>query len=197
MQATTKDDPDAIFDTWYQEARARKDIVDASAMSVATVQADGSPSVRIVLLKAHDARGFVFYTHTESPKGRDMKRNPRAALCFHWAPLGRQVRVRGSVEAVAPKEADDYFASRPRLSQLGAWASRQSEPLASRLALEAAVSTVALRYLISSVPRPPFWSGYRVVAESIEFWAERPFRAHERRLYRRVVGGWESCLLSP
>lgn len=183
--------PLQLFANWFSEAKACAEIADASAMALATADAAGRPSVRMVLLKHFDERGFVFYTNLESQKSRDLAENPRAALCFHWAALGRQVRVEGAVAPVEAAEADEYFATRPRLSQLGAWASRQSQPLANRYALETAVAWAAARYGAGAVPRPPHWSGFRVAVERIEFWREGAFRHHERSVYVRAEPGGE------
>ncbi len=166
-------------------------------MSLATVDAAGRPSVRMVLLKAADARGFVFYTNLGSPKIADLTANPRAALCLHWPILERQVRIEGRVEAVSEEEADAYFASRPRLSQLGAWASAQSQPMAGRFVLEQAVAAMALKFPVSAVPRPSFWSGRRVVPDLIEFWQQRAFRHHDRERFVRTAEGWQSQWLFP
>lgn len=168
-----------------------------TAMAMATSDAHGRPSVRMLLLKHADERGFVFYTNLGSPKIKDLKENPRAALCFYWMPLGKQVRVEGPVEAVSDEEADAYFATRPRLSQLGAWASVQSQPMPDRIALERKVAIVAARHALRKVPRPPFWSGYRVIPDRIEFWEERPFRRHRRVLYSKTNDAWKTELLFP
>lgn len=189
-------DPVARFQAWFAEARARE-VTDATAMSLATVGVTGRPTVRMLLLKAVDARGFVFYTNLTSPKITDLGANPWAALCFHWPKLERQVRIEGGVEAVSDAEADVYFATRPRLSQLGAWASQQSQPMAGRFVLEQAVAATALRFGVGAVPRPPFWFGRRVVPEVIEFWQQRAFRHHDRERYRRGAEGWQSELLFP
>lgn len=186
----------ARFHEW-RNAALRAGGPDPDAMALATVDAAGNPSVRMVLLKQADTRGFVFYTNLESPKARDLAARPRAALCFHWAPLGRQVRIEGDVEAVSAAEADAYFATRPRLSQIGAWESRQSAPMAGSLDLEQACAARALRQAFGPVPRPPFWSGFRLVPASIEFWSERPFRRHERLRYYREGGGWREARLYP
>lgn len=191
------EDPVALFQSWYAEAQRHRDIVDASAMALATADAHGRPAVRMVLLKAVDARGFVFYTDLRGPKARDLADNPEAELCFHWAPLDRQVRVHGHVEAVSAAEADAYFATRPRLSQLGAWASRQSEPMPRRFALHEAVARVGMRFGVGAVPRPLHWSGFRVVPENIEFWRQRPFRQHERLRFAKTEGSWEKEWLFP
>ena len=189
-------DPFALFGRWLAEAE-RSEPREPNAMSVATVGADGMPSVRVLLLKGLDQRGFVFYTNLASRKAAQMAANPKVALCFHWKSLGRQVRVEGLAERVTEAEADAYFASRPRGSQIGAWASRQSEPLESRAVLERAVAEMEARYGSGPVPRPPHWSGTRVVPERIEFWREREFRLHDRIIYLRSGGGWSSQRVYP
>jgi len=172
---------------------------DPNAMSLATVAPDGMPDVRTVLLKGVDERGFVFYTNTESQKGRELAASPKAGLLFYWKSLNRQVRIRGPVEGVTTEEADAYFATRPKAAQVGAWASQQSRPLESRLAFEKAIALYAAKYAIGAVPRPPHWSGYRVVPMSIEFWHDRPFRLHDRVEFRRDAHGapWSKTRMYP
>ena len=190
------ENPHTLFETWFAEARAAEPN-DSEAMAVATVGADGQPSVRMVLLKGHDERGFVFYTNLESRKADELAAGPRAALLFHWKSLRRQVRIEGPVERVADAEGDAYFATRSRDSQLGAWASDQSRPLESRAIFEARYDAVRARFEGMEVPRPPHWSGYRVVPERIEFWQDRVHRLHERRLFVKREGGWDEGLLYP
>jgi pyridoxamine 5'-phosphate oxidase len=189
-------DPHLLFEQWYAEARASEPN-DAEAMALATATADGRPAVRMVLLKGHDARGFVFYTNGQSRKGEELAANPRAALLFHWKSLRRQVRIEGLVAPAGPVEADAYFARRSRDSQLGAWASDQSRPLVSREAFESRFARLAASREGREVPRPPHWSGYRVAPERIEFWTDRPHRLHERRLFTRAGPGWTEGLLYP
>jgi pyridoxamine 5'-phosphate oxidase len=191
------DDPHALFDAWFAEAR-NSEPNDADAMALATVGVDGRPSARIVLLKGHDARGFVFYTNSESRKGGELAANPEAALVFHWKSLRRQVRVEGRTEPVSAAEADAYFATRSRDSQLGAWASDQSRPLDSRAAFEARYAALKADHEGREVPRPPHWWGYRLVPDRIEYWSDRPHRLHERRLFTLGPDGhWTEGLLYP
>jgi pyridoxamine 5'-phosphate oxidase len=190
------DDPHTLFDIWFTEARAAE-INDSNAMALATVDTRGRPSLRMVLLKGHSPRGFVFYTNMESRKAGDLLTNSRAALLFHWKSLRRQVRIEGPVERVADAEADLYFATRSRDSQLGAWASDQSRPLDSRATFEARFEAMAARFADVEVPRPPHWSGFRVLPERIEFWQDRAHRLHERRLFVRDADGWTEGLLYP
>jgi len=194
MDATT--DPFILFQTWLAHAQ-KHEPADPTAMALATADATGRPAVRMVLLKHADTHGFIFYTHTTSPKGRDLATNPRVALCFHWAKLERQIRIEGTVEATTATEADAYFATRPRLSQIGAWASRQSQPMHNRFELEQAVALNTLRFSLSKVPRPSYWNGYRVVPEKIEFWRQRPFRHHDRRVFVRDGDSWLATWLFP
>lgn len=190
-------DPHALFEEWLAEARSSEPN-DPVAMALATADAAGRPSVRMVLMKGHDARGFVFYTNRESRKGDELAANPHAALLFHWKSLRRQVRVEGPVQPVADAEADAYFATRSRDSQLGAWASDQSRPLDRREAFEARYGEMDAVYAEGEVPRPPHWSGYRIAPERIEFWTDRAHRLHERRLFvRGEGGGWSEGLLYP
>ena len=195
-KAAAMTDPLVLFEEWFAEARA-SEINHPEAMALATADATGQPSVRMVLLKGHGPDGFVFYTNDQSGKGEQLAANPRAALLFHWKSLRRQVRVEGRVERVSAAEADAYFASRARDSQLGAWASDQSRPLDSRETFERRFEQVKSRFEGQDVTRPPHWGGYRVVPNRIEFWRDRPYRLHERRLFTRSNGGWSEGLLYP
>lgn len=192
-------EPFLLFEEWFDEAK-KTELNDPNAMALATVDADGLPDVRMVLLNQRDARGFVFFTNTGSAKGRELAAVPKAAVVFHWKSLRRQVRVRGAVETVSDAEADAYFASRPRLSQIGAWASQQSRPMEGRFALEAAVAKVTAQYALGSVPRPPHWTGFRIRPVQIEFWHDRPFRLHDRVVFTRDTADmpdWTKTRLFP
>jgi len=195
---TDSPEPFRLFAAWFAEAEAREPS-NPNAMALATVDADGLPDVRMVLLKGFDEAGFVFYSNNESRKGVELAANPKAALAFHWKSLNRQVRVRGPVAPVPDAEADAYFATRPRGAQLGAWASRQSAPLESRFAFEKAIAAATARFPVGAVPRPPYWIGYRVTPLAIEFWQERPFRLHDRITFTRADpgDGWTKTRLYP
>ncbi len=194
MDEISEPEPFAPFRRWFAAASGERD---APAMALATATRDGCPSLRFVLLKGFDERGFVFYTNMESRKAEELSVNPRAALCFFWHVLRRQVRVEGIAEPVSEAEADAYFATRPRDSQLGAWASEQSRPLDERTRLERRVAEFASRFAGRAVVRPPFWSGFRVVPQRIEFWQERPSRLHDRWLYTREGETWRRQRLYP
>jgi pyridoxamine 5'-phosphate oxidase len=189
-------EPIALFGEWLKAAEASEPN-DPNAMALATVDGDGLPDVRMVLLKGFDAAGFVFFTNFESAKGRELLANPKAALCFHWKSLRKQVRVRGPVSEVSAAEADAYFASRQRGSRIGAWASQQSRPLESRFALEKAVAAYTARYAIGEIPRPAYWSGFRLAPQEIEFWSDGTFRLHDRIKFVRNGEGWEKTRLYP
>ncbi len=190
------DNPLDHFRAWFADAEAKEPAL-PEAFALATANADGAPSVRMILLKGVDERGFAFYTNLESRKGDELASNPRASMCFYWKSLDRQVRIEGSVEPVTDAEADAYFATRERTSQLGAWASRQSRPLEGRFELEAEVAKYTAKFHVGKVPRPPHWSGFRLLPERIEFWRQLAFRLHDRLEYRRVDGGWETSALFP
>jgi pyridoxamine 5'-phosphate oxidase len=189
-------DPIAEFGTWLDEA-GRREPNDPNAVCLATATPEGRPSARMVLLKGVDARGFVFYTNVESRKGQELTANPFAALCFHWKSLSRSVRVEGRVEMVSAEEADAYYASRPRGSRIGAWASRQSRPLEGRWALEQRVAEFTLKFGVGEIPRPEYWTGFRLVPDRIELWRNMPFRLHERRVFHREGEGWRLEMLYP
>jgi pyridoxamine 5'-phosphate oxidase len=189
-------DPIERFQAWLAEAETSEPN-DATAMALASVDNDGMPNVRMVLLKGVDDRGFVFYTNFESAKGEELLANPKAALCFHWKSLRRQVRVQGAIEPVEAEEADAYFASRAKDSQIGAWASQQSRPLPDRFALEKAVAVYTAKYGLGTVPRPPYWSGFRLLHERLEFWTDKPFRLHDREVFTRDGENWATEKLFP
>ncbi|MCB4822601.1 pyridoxamine 5'-phosphate oxidase [Roseicella aerolata] len=201
---STAEDPIARFESWMAEA-AKTEPNDPNAVCLATATPDGRPSARMVLLKGVDPRGFVFYTNLESRKGQELLANPQAALCFHWKSLQRSIRVEGPVEQVPEAEADAYYASRARGSRIGAWASRQSRPLEGRWALEKAVAEYTLKFGIGEIPRPPHWSGFRLLPQRIEFWRDMPFRLHDRQVFHRVAAsgagdapaGWRIEALYP
>ena len=195
---TEANEPLRLFAAWFAEAR-RSEPVNPEAMALATVDADGRPNARMVLLKGFDERGFVFYSNAESAKGRELADAPQAALTFYWKALQRQVRLRGHVEAVSNAEADAYFATRSRMAQIGAWASKQSTALESRLAFEKAIARFTAKFAIGTVPRPPYWVGYRVVPSEIEFWQERQFRLHDRIVFTRadLDAPWTKTRLYP
>jgi pyridoxamine 5'-phosphate oxidase len=195
---TEAGEPFALFSAWFEEA-VKAEPNDPNAMALATVDSGGLPNVRMVLMKSFDENGFVFFTNMGSQKGRELDGQPKAALGFHWKSLRRQVRVRGPVSHVEPAEADTYFATRPRLAQIGAWASKQSRPLESRMAFEKAIALTTAKYAIGEVPRPPEWSGYRITPLVMEFWHDRPFRLHDRIEFRRSEAGdaWVKTRLYP
>jgi pyridoxamine 5'-phosphate oxidase len=195
---TEADEPLRLFAAWFEEA-VKGEPRDPTAMSLATVDADGRPNVRMVLMKGFDERGFVFYTNVDSQKGRELDASHEGALLFHWKSLNRQVRLRGPVTRVDDQEADAYFATRPRLAQIGAWASKQSAPLESRHAFEKAIALTTAKYALGTIPRPPNWTGYRLSPLAIEFWHDRPFRLHDRIEFRREAAGapWHKTRLYP
>jgi pyridoxamine 5'-phosphate oxidase len=194
---TAAEEPFRLFAAWLDDA-TKAEPNDPNGLALATVDEDGMPNVRMVLLKGFDEAGFVFYTNFESVKGKELLTSRKAAMCFHWKSLRRQVRVRGQVEIVSDAEADAYYATRPRGSRIGAWASKQSRPLEGRFALEKAVAEYTLKFGVGDIPRPSYWSGFRLVPNSIEFWHNRQFRLHDRIAFtRRESGGWEKTRLYP
>jgi pyridoxamine 5'-phosphate oxidase len=195
---TEADEPLRLFATWFDEAK-RSESADPNAMTLATVDADGLPNARMVLMKGFDEKGFVFYTNLDSQKGRELDRNPKGALVFHWKSLNRQVRLRGPVEPVGDAEANAYFATRPRLAQIGAWASKQSAPLESRMAFEKAIALNMAKFAVGAIPRPPNWSGYRLTPLIMEFWQDQPYRLHDRVEFRRdsLDAQWSKTRLYP
>ena len=197
MLKTQTSDPMATFLQWLDEAKACDQIPMAKVMTLATVDEHGAPAARMVLLKDCDERGLTFYTNLGSAKAQHLQRHPKAALCFYWGPLNRQVRISGDVERVDDQEADACFAGRPRLSQIGAWASRQSQPLGGRWELERRIARYTARFHVGQVPRPTFWSGFRVIPRQIEFWSNRPGRLHERVVYTCEAEGWRCENLYP
>jgi pyridoxamine 5'-phosphate oxidase len=195
---TEADEPLRLFAAWFSDA-TRSEPADPSAMTLATVDSDGLPNARMVLLKGFDEQGFVFYTNVDSQKGQELGGTPKAALVFHWKSLSRQVRLRGPVERVEEHVADAYFATRPRLAQIGAWASKQSAPLESRMAFEKAIALHMAKFAVGAIPRPAYWSGYRLLPLIIEFWQDRPYRLHDRIEFRRggAGGPWRKTRLYP
>ena len=195
---TEADEPLRLFASWFQEATEREPGL-PEAIALATVDPEGLPNVRMVLMKAFDERGFVFYTNTDSAKGRELDATHKGALLFHWKSLNRQVRLRGPVERVTDAEADAYFATRPRPAQIGAWASKQSAPLESRMAFEKAIALATAKFALGTIPRPPNWTGYRLLPLSMEFWHDRPYRLHDRIEFKRATAGapWSKTRLYP
>lgn len=195
---TEATEPFLLFSQWLKEASVSEPN-DPNAMALASVDDDGLPNQRMVLLKGHDERGFVFYTNTQSQKGQELLAQPKASGLFHWKSLRRQVRIRGPVSLVSDAEADEYFASRPRDSRIGAWASQQSQPLESRFALEKAVAFYAAKHALGAVPRPPHWTGFRITPVYLEFWKDGAFRLHDRVVFRRPAegGDWTKARLYP
>ncbi|MGV3548291.1 pyridoxamine 5'-phosphate oxidase [Rhizobium sp.] len=193
---TEENEPYSLFGTWLKDAEASEPN-DPNALALATVDADGMPNVRMVLLKGFDQDGFVFYTNYESQKGTELLGQKKAAMVFHWKSLRRQIRVRGTIETVSDAEADAYYETRPRGSRIGAWASKQSRPLEGRFALEKAVAEYTMKFGIGHIPRPAHWSGFRLKPVSLEFWHDRPFRLHDRMEFRRAGEGWEKVRMYP
>lgn len=195
---TAADEPFGLFAVWFAEA-VKSEPNDPNAMALATVDPDGLPDARMVLLKGFDTAGFVFYSHIDSAKGRELAATPKAGLLFHWKSLRRQVRIRGTVTRVTDAEADAYFATRPKQAQIGAWASKQSQPLESRMAFEKAIALNAAKYALGEVPRPPGWSGWRIAPQAFEFWHDRPFRLHDRITFTRAApdAEWSKTRLYP
>jgi len=196
MSIPDTDDPIGLFAAWHEEA-LQCGLKNPTAMALATVDPAGRPTVRMVLLKGFDVAGFVFYTNSESRKGQALEANPVSALCFYWPPLDRQVRIEGPVARVSDAEADAYFASRPRQARIGAWASRQSHPLADRFELERRLARFAAKFAVGAIPRPPYWNGYRVRPQRIEFWREGAFRLHDRLVFTRDGEDWRRERLFP
>lgn len=194
----THPDPFSLFGEWYNEAEQNAAIKCASAMCLATATLSGKPSNRMVLLKGFDTDGFVFYTNLESRKGEELEKNPNAALCFYWEPIGKQVRIEGRITPISDQEADSYFASRPLKTRIGAWASKQSRPMRSTADLLRNVAKCTAKFALKNIPRPPYWSGFRVVPHTIEFWCEGEFRLHQRLVYRRTKDAtWKTDYLFP
>ncbi len=185
------------FREWFEEAKAHPGIEDATAMHLATADANGQPDSRMVLLKGWDETGFTFYTNMNSTKAAQLRTNPHAALCFFWQPVYRQIRIQGDAEQVSDAEADTYFASRPRGSQIGAWASQQSQPLENRAAMEALIAELETQYEGQDIPRPPHWSGWHIIPQKIEFWQGKEHRLHVRECFTRAADGWDFTLLQP
>lgn len=198
MSKDPQNNPFSHFKNWFAEAEKNKAIKEANAVNIATSTASGRPSNRMVLMKGYDESGFVFFTNLTSKKGRQIEENPYASMCFYWEPLFRQVRIEGKLEPVSAQEADDYFNSRPLKSRIGAWASKQSQPLESKATLMKDVAKQATRFVTEDVPRPPFWSGFRLVPDYIEFWQKGEFRVHDRDCYiKNSEGNWTHTLLYP